>query len=72
MAGKKVKVAIVGPGNIGTDLMYKVFRSQYLEMSLMLGVVESEGIKRARNKGVEVSRRASTIWCSIGKGGHRL
>lgn len=55
MAGKKVKVAIVGPGNIGTDLMYKVFRSQYLEMSLMLGVVESEGIKRARSKGVEVS-----------------
>ncbi len=55
MAGKKVKVAIVGPGNIGTDLMYKVFRSQYLEMSLVLGVVESEGIKRARSKGVEVS-----------------
>ncbi|MDI9519767.1 MAG: acetaldehyde dehydrogenase (acetylating) [Bacillota bacterium] len=55
MTGKKVKVAIVGPGNIGTDLMYKVFRSQYLEMSLMIGVVESEGIKRARDKGVETS-----------------
>lgn len=52
---EKVKVAVIGPGNIGTDLMYKIFRSQYLEMSLMLGVVESEGIKRARNMGVRTS-----------------
>ena len=44
MADRKVKVAIIGPGNIGTDLMYKVFRSKYLEMSLMIGVVESEVI----------------------------
>lgn len=55
MAGKKVKVAIIGPGNIGTDLMYKVFRSKELEMSLMIGVVESEGIRRAREKGVETT-----------------
>ena len=49
--GKKLKVAIIGPGNIGTDLMFKVMRSDWLEMSAMLGVVESEGLKRARNLG---------------------
>lgn len=48
---KKLKVAIIGPGNIGTDLMFKVMRSDWLEMSAMLGVVESEGLKRARNLG---------------------
>lgn len=55
MAGKKVKVAIIGPGNIGTDLMYKVLRSEVLEMSVMIGVVESEGIKRAQAMGIETS-----------------
>ena len=43
----KIKVGIIGPGNIGTDLMYKVMKSKNLEMSLMAGIVESEGIKRA-------------------------
>ena len=51
----KIKAAIIGPGNIGTDLMYKIFRSDVLEMSVMIGVVESEGIKRARGLGVETS-----------------
>lgn len=55
MMQKKVKVAIIGPGNIGTDLMYKIFRSDVLEMSVMIGVVESEGILRARGLGVETS-----------------
>ncbi|MFV0550405.1 MAG: acetaldehyde dehydrogenase (acetylating) [Anaerorhabdus sp.] len=51
----KVKVAIIGPGNIGTDLMYKVMKSDYLEMKLMVGIVESEGIKRAQSLGFETS-----------------
>ena len=51
----KIKVGIIGPGNIGTDLMYKVFRSPYLEMGLMAGIAESEGIKRAAGLGVPVS-----------------
>lgn len=51
----KVKAAIIGPGNIGTDLMYKVFRSNWLEMSVMIGIMESEGLKRARDMGVETS-----------------
>lgn len=51
----KVKVAIIGPGNIGTDLMYKIFRSKHLELALMVGIYESEGIKRARSLGVKTS-----------------
>ncbi len=52
---KKIKVAIIGPGNIGTDLMYKVMKSDLLEMKMMVGLVESEGIKRARKIGVDIS-----------------
>ena len=44
---ERVKVGIIGPGNIGTDLMYKVMRSRNLEMKTMTGIVESEGIRRA-------------------------
>lgn len=44
---KKVKVGIIGPGNIGTDLMYKVMQSDYLEMKTMTGIRESEGLNRA-------------------------
>lgn len=52
---EKIKVAVIGPGNIGSDLMYKIFRSKYLEMGMMAGIVESEGIKRAASLGVETS-----------------
>ena len=51
----KVKVAIIGPGNIGSDLMYKVMRSDVLEMSYMVVIVEAEGIRRARKLGFETS-----------------
>ena len=52
---EKVKVAVIGPGNIGSDLMYKIMRSPYLEMALMTGIVESEGIRRAAGLGIPVS-----------------
>lgn len=52
---EKVKVAVIGPGNIGSDLMYKIMRSRHLEMALMTGIVESEGIKRARDLGIKTS-----------------
>ena len=51
----KVKVAIIGPGNIGTDLMHKVLRSRGLEMAVMAGIEESEGIRRARERGIPVA-----------------
>jgi len=52
---EKVKVGIIGPGNIGSDLMYKVMKSKNLQMHLMTGIVESEGIKRAAGFGFKTS-----------------
>jgi acetaldehyde dehydrogenase len=54
---EKIKVGIIGPGNIGTDLMYKVIKSGSLEMYMMAGIVESEGIKRAASLGFKTSIR---------------
>jgi acetaldehyde dehydrogenase len=49
---QKVRVAVVGPGNIGTDLMMKLRRSHRLELAALAGIEESEGIRRARALGV--------------------
>jgi acetaldehyde dehydrogenase len=57
MNTNKKKVAILGSGNIGTDLMIKILRqSQHLQMSVLVGIdAASDGLARARKMGVAVS-----------------
>jgi acetaldehyde/propanal dehydrogenase len=53
---KKIKCALIGPGNIGTDLLYKLKRSPVLEPVWMVGIdPNSDGLKRAAEMGMKVT-----------------
>ena len=53
---KKIKCAVIGPGNIGTDLLAKLQRSAVLEPVWMVGVdPASDGLKRAQELGLKTT-----------------
>lgn len=52
---EKLKVGIIGPGNIGIDLMMKINRSPYLELKCVVNIKESEGLDIARSFGADAS-----------------
>ena len=54
--GNKIKAAIIGPGNIGTDLLMKAKRSALIEPVWMVGVEpQSPGLARAREMGLKTT-----------------
>lgn len=52
---QKMTAAIIGPGNIGTDLLMKALRSDIIEPIWMVGIDESPGVQRARDMGLNVT-----------------
>ena len=66
---EKIRVGILGPGNIGTDLMYKILkRGRNIELDTMAGVVAaSDGLGLAAAAGVKASDRG--IVAIIERGG---
>jgi acetaldehyde/propanal dehydrogenase len=54
----KIRCAVIGPGNIGTDLLYKLKRSPFLEPVWMVGVdPASDGLARAAAMGIKTTDR---------------
>jgi acetaldehyde dehydrogenase len=71
---RKVKAAVIGSGNIGTDLMIKIIRnSKVLEMGAMVGIdPDSDGLARAERMGVATTHEGIEglikldVWPEIG------
>ena len=55
---RKIKTAIIGPGNIGLDLLFKMADNKILEPILMIGIYESsEGLAIAKSRGLQITTK---------------
>ena len=63
----RVKVAIIGSGNIGTDLMIKIMRtSQTLEMAALVGIdAQSDGLARAKKFNIATTHEGVEGLCKL-------
>ena len=64
MSPEKVTAAVVGPGNIGTDCWPSCSAAHVIDVAYMVGVVESDGLARAREQESPRRPRASTGCCA--------
>ena len=52
----KIKAAILGTGNIGTDLLLKLLKTDFIDVVIFAGRrMDSDGIKIAESKGINVT-----------------
>jgi acetaldehyde dehydrogenase len=51
-SGHKLRCAVIGSGNIGTDLVFKIDRSPHLQLAMVIGIdPNSDGLRIARERG---------------------
>ena len=54
---EKIKAAIIGPGNIDAYLLIKLGRREYIQVDYVVGIQDSEGIRKAKEQGIATTTK---------------